>query len=438
MRTPQFNMNLFKERRQKLAQLIQGSALVLPAHPEQIRNFDVHHPYRQDSNLFYLTGFEEPESILVFRPGKKPETVLFVRDKNVERETWDGFRYGPQAAAEKFFIDEVHSVSKFEEIAVSLLQEVEKIYYTLFKDDEFDKVFARVLHGVKTKKRRSGKGLLPIYDAYPLLGELRVKKSAEELAVLRRACEITADAHLAVMKQVKPGMNEREVHGLFVYEAFKRGAQREGYGTIVASGANATTLHYVFNDQVLKAGDFLLIDAGAEYQYYTGDITRTYPVGGRFSEAQRRLYGKLLKVQKELIQMVKPGLPFQKLQETTIASLVDVMLEERLLTGNKAQLIESQAYTKYYPHSVSHYLGMDVHDAGMYEVNGQSRILESGIVFTIEPGIYIPYNDSTAPAELRGLGIRIEDNILVTETGHEVLTSGAPKEIAELEDLIGI
>lgn len=232
-------------------------------------------------------------------------------------------------------------------------------------------------------------------------------------------------------------MNEREIHGRFIYEIMKRGAAREGYGTIVAGGNNATTLHYVFNDKELKSGDLLLIDAGGEFQFYTGDVTRTYPISGKFSEDHKRVYQKVLDLQKQVIAQVKPGMQFAQLQEKTISGLVDIMLDEGLLTGLKADIIESGSFKKYYPHGVSHWLGMDVHDAGMVELGGQSRSLEVGMCFTVEPGIYVPLNDQEAPKALRGMGIRIEDNILVTEIGCENMTESAVKEVEALEGIIG-
>lgn len=437
MRTPTISAQIFRERRARLASLIPGAAVILPAHPEQIRNHDVHHRYRQDTNFFYLTGFEEPDSVFVFRPGKKPETVMFTRIREPERETWDGFRYGPEGVVRHFGIEAAYPISEFEAIASELLLEVDKVYYTLFQDPEFDQRLAKTLLTAKAKRRRSGRGLLPLYDSYPLIGEMRLRKSDYEIQTLKRAGQVSAEAHAEVMKATRPGVNERELHGLFLKEIMARGAAREGYGSIVATGSNATTLHYVFNDQELKAGQFLLVDAGAEVDYYTGDITRTYPVSGKFSPVQARLYGRVLELQKHVIQIAKPGLPFTRLQETAINGLIDVMLSEGLLKGTHEEVHASGAYKKYYPHGVSHYLGSDVHDAGTVEINGQPRVLEPGICFTVEPGIYIPEDDLTAPEELRGIGIRIEDDVLVTHDGVEVLTSAAPKEIADLEAIVG-
>ena len=433
MRKPHVSPKVFKERRQRIASLLPNAAVILFSNPEQIRNHDVHHAYRQDTNFYYLTGFEEPESIFVFRPGKTPETVMFCRVRDVERETWDGFRYGPEGVIREFGIDAAYPISEFEKITSELLLEVEKVYYTLFQQADIDVRVAETLKMTKAKRRRSGRGILPIYDSYQMIGEMRVHKSDYEADTLRRACQISAEAHIEVLKATKPGLNERALQGLFVKEIMDRGATREGYGCIVAGGANATTLHYVFNDQVLKDGDLLLIDAGAEFDYYTGDITRTYPISGKFNPAQRRLYAQVLELQKHLCKKVQPGLPLGDMQDTAIDGLIDIMIKEKLLQGSRGEIRENGLFKKYYPHGVSHLLGSDVHDAGLIEVNGQSRILEPGMALTVEPGIYIPADDTSAPAELRGIGIRIEDDVLVTVDGAEVMTHAAPKEIADLE-----
>ncbi|MBX7230581.1 MAG: aminopeptidase P family protein [Bdellovibrionales bacterium] len=417
--------------------MIPGSALILRAHPEQIRNHDVHHSYRQDTNLFYLTGFDEPGTVLLYRPGLTPESVLFVRVKDQERETWDGFRYGPEGALKNFGVDAAYPIEEFEKLTSEWLVAVDKIYYNLFTDEMFDRKIAKTLLGTAALRRRSGRGILPIYDSYPLIGELRVIKSPYEIATLKKAAQVSAEAHVEVMKATRPGVNERHLHGIFLKEIMARGAAREGYGSIVAGGSNSTTLHYVFNDQDLKGGDLLLVDAGAEVDYYTGDITRTFPVSGRFNPIQAKVYQMLLDLQKSIIQSVKIGVVFSKLQELTIHGLIELMREINLLKGSSEALRMDQKWRKYYPHGVSHFLGSDVHDAGRSEVDGESRRLEVGMVLTIEPGIYIPQDDLSAPEELRGLGLRIEDDILVTESGPENLSQGAPKEIVDLEKIVG-
>ncbi len=437
MRKPTIEASVFKERRRHLATKIPNAALIVASHPEMIRNHDVHYPYRQDTNMFYLTGFEEPESVMVFRPGCTPEYVLFVRYKDPLRETWDGFRYGPEATQQVFGCDKTYGIDEVEEVLPKLLSEVESVYYRLFQNQEFDRKFRGAIETVRLNQGRSGSGILPILDSTEVLGEMRVKKSETEKSWLRKACKITAEAHLQVMKESKPGMNERDLQAIVEYNFARMGASRVGYNSIVAAGTSSCTLHYNFNDQEIHDGDLVLIDAGAEFNYFTGDITRTYPINGRFTEGQKTVYEKVLKVQKEILNMIKPGVVFKSLQDTAIELLTESLLEIGVLKGNVQHNVEQNNYKKYYPHGVSHWLGMDVHDAGLYKVKGESRRIESSMSFTVEPGLYIPFDDTSAPAALRGVGIRIEDDILVTDTGCEVMTAGAPKEIKEMEAVIG-
>lgn len=437
-RKPTENIEIFKRRRDRVAKTMSpNSALIVAAHPELIRNDDVHYPYRQDSNFYYLTGFEEPESFLILRPGHKPESVMFVREKNVERETWDGFRFGPEGTKKEFGIDEVYSISEFPQKAVELLKGFDEVYYRLFKNKHADSLVQNILLDLKRVHGRSGYGLLTIKDADTFLGEFRLKKNEDDLRNQRRACEISAAAHLKAMRATKPGITERQIQGVLTSEFYTQGSGREGYGFIVASGNNATTLHYNFNDQVCEDGELLLIDAGAEYNFYSGDITRTYPVNGKFSAAQKKVYEGVLKVQKDIINYIKPGIYFKDLHTMGTEMLTQLMLDLGLVSGKKEDVISSLEYKKYYPHGIGHWLGMDVHDAGLYFIKGEARPIEAGMVFTVEPGLYIPANDKSAPAEYRGIGIRIEDNILVTEKGCEVMTAGVPKEVSEIEAAVG-
>lgn len=437
MRKPTFDMNIFAQRRRKVGDEIAGSALVVASHPEHIRNDDVHYPYRQDSNMFYLTGWEEPESVLIYRPGLKPETVMFVRRRDAERETWDGFRYGPEGCEKEFKIDKAYPIDEFEKVAPTLLKEVDKVYYRMYKNPAMDKHMGEVLQSVKRMQGRTGYGLLPIHDADILLGEHRLVKSEYELTQLREACEISAQAHLAAMRFTRPGVSERQVQGVLAHHFLMKGSAREGYNFIVASGNSATTLHYNFNDQICKDGDLLLIDAGAEYNYYTGDITRTYPVNGKFTDEQARVYEAVLKVQKQIIDFIKPGIVFKDLHDMGTSLLTDAMLELGLLSGRKDDLIQALAQKKYYPHGIGHWLGMDVHDSGLYFKKGEPRPIEANMCFTVEPGLYIPADDASAPQKYRGIGIRIEDNIRVTPNGSENMTSSVPKEISDIEKVVG-
>jgi Xaa-Pro aminopeptidase len=438
MRRAPINVDFFKARRRRLAQLMPNCALVLPAWPEQYRNADSHFNYRAESNLYYLTGFEEPESCLVFRPGKNPETVMFVREKNPERETWDGFRFGLSGAKQEFGFDQTYEYKEFTRLAPELLRGCERVFYSMFRNTEFDTLFGQVMMQVNGGWRsRYGLGLAPIEDANSLVGELRIRKTDEEIELLRKAASISAEAHIEMMKATKPGVTERALHGLFLKAIMERGAATESYGGIVATGNNATTLHYRFNSDTLEAGQMILLDCGAEIGNYAGDITRTYPVNGRFSVPQKRIYEKILNVQKELIQMCRPGLSHMELQRHTVQSLTQILLEEGLLKGGLDENIRSQAFTKYYPHGVSHLLGLDVHDSGVLQVKGESRPMEPGWCLTIEPGLYFPEHDGNVPNDLKGIGIRIEDDVLVTQTGAEVMSKGVPKEVSEMESLIG-
>jgi Xaa-Pro aminopeptidase len=437
MRKPTEDVRIFAERRQRIGRDMPGSALIVASHPDYIRNHDVGYPYRQDSNLYYLTGFEEPESLLIFRPGMQPETVMFVRRRDRERETWDGFRYGPEGTEENFKVDKAYPIDEFMVHAPNLLKDVDQVYYRMFKNEHADQMIKQCLERVRGMQGRTGYGLLPIHDADTFLGEYRLVKGEADLANMREACEISAQAHLAAMRFTRPGVTERQVQGVLAHHFYMMGAAREGYNHIVASGNAATTLHYNFNDQKCNDGDLLLIDSGAEYNYFTGDITRTFPVNGKFTDEQARVYQGVLDVQKKIIDYVKPGIVFKELHDMGTSLLTDLMLELGLLSGRKDDVISALQHKKYYPHGIGHWLGMDVHDAGLYMKKGVPRAIEANMCFTVEPGLYIPADDTGAPSKYRGIGIRIEDNIRVTSHGCENLTSSVPKEIADIEKVVG-
>ncbi len=437
MRKPLENIRIFDQRRKKLRDELQGAALIVTANPEAIRNHDVHYPYRQDSNMYYLTGFEEPESILVFRPGCDPETVMFVRQRDREKETWNGFRFGPEGVEKEFGIDKTYPIGEFEKVATQLIKDVDRIYYRMNKYPQYDTRIASALESARLSHGRSGYGLLPVFDADEFLGEMRLVKSDQELENMKRACDISSDAHIAAMRATRPGVNERQIHGLMLQTMMYKGCHREGYGAIVATGNNATTLHYNFNDQACKAGELLLIDYGGEYNYFTADITRTFPVSGKFTPIQKEVYQGVLDVQKKLIDFVKPGIKFKELHDMGASLLVDVLLELGVFSGTKDYILSSNIFRKYYPHGIGHWLGMDVHDAGLYLIKGVPRPISENMCFTIEPGLYFPEDDMDLPKELRGIGVRIEDNIRVTSKGAENLTARTPKEIQDLEEIIG-
>lgn len=437
MRKPNFDMKIFADRRKKLMDRAKDAAIVVASHPERIRNDDVHFLHRQDSNMFYLTAFEEPEAILILRPGLKPDTVMFVRQRNRERETWDGFRYGPEGVKNEFKIEQTYPIEEFAQRAPDLLKDFQNVYYRMGKNEFVDKLLKDALEASVSLNKRKGYGLASIRDADTFIGEMRVIKSDYEIEQLREACEISAQAHLAAMKFTRPGVSERQVQGVLASQFYMKGSAREGYNYIVASGNSATTLHYNFNDQVCQDGDLLLIDAGAEFNFYTGDITRTYPVNGKFTSAQARVYQAVLDVQKKIIDFIEPGVTFLELQEMGSSLLTDKMLELGLLNGRKEDIIAAGEHRRFYPHGIGHWLGMDVHDAGAYYVDGKPRPLEVNMCFTVEPGLYIPYDDETVPKEYRGIGVRIEDNVRVTAGGCENLTTAVPKEINEIEAVVG-
>lgn len=436
MRKPSIDIQICRQRRSEVALHLKGGALVLPALPEFARNSDVNYDYRQETNFYFLTGFEEPDSVFVFRPGLNPETILFLRPKDPLRETWDGFRFGPEGAAKEFGIDKCYLISELPLMLPDLISEVERVYYKLQVNHEFDPVFMKAMDASRAKLGRSGMGLKPIIDPLEILGEIRLFKRGVEIEFQKKACEITAEGHIAAMRFTKPGVNERQIEATARHKFSMLGSPRMGYNGIVATGPGATTLHYNFNDQECLDGQLLLIDMGAEYQHYTGDITRTFPVNGRFTDSQKKFYGAVLEAQKEILRMIRPGLLFKDLQARTIELLTMSMLELGLLKSTKEQAIEKLEFKKYYPHGVSHWLGMDVHDVGPYTLNGQSRPLQVGMCFTVEPGLYVPADDTSAPEEFRGMGVRIEDNVIVTETGHYNMTQRCPKEIDDIEALM--
>jgi Xaa-Pro aminopeptidase len=426
----------FKKRRKKLYSADPGSVFIFPSAQELLRNPDVYFNFRQESNFYYLSGFDEPESLLVLAPKEDGDfqSVLFVRERNIEKEIWEGERYGADRAVSVFGMDSAFLVEEFDEKFLELLAHAKKVYHRLGQSKDFDERLMTLLEKKRASVGRSGKGLLPIFDPSEALGEMRLIKSEEEISLLRKAAVISAQAHVAAMKETRPGMNEAEVEALIDYVCRKNGCQRMGYGSIVAGGKNATTLHYRANNEKLEDGTLLLIDAGGEFDYYTADITRTFPVGKKFTEAQAEIYDLVLKVQKEAISMVKPGANYQEITDRAFEVLTEGLIELGLLKGNKKDLFEAKAYKRFCPHSLGHWLGMDVHDVGLYQKDGSSRPLEPGMVFTIEPGVYCQPGDQDVPERYRNIGIRIEDNILVTKDGSEVLTLNVPRERADIEN----
>lgn len=428
-----------QERRDRLMAKHPGAMFIFPSAQELLRNPDVTFPFRQESNFFYLTGFEEPEAILVLAPADKGSkdyrTILFVRERNPERELWDGERYGVEGAKAHFHIDEAYPITDFDSKIQGYIKTAAKVFYRVGLDETMDRRMFGHLEAVRKSFGRSGFGLLGLEDPGAVVGEMRLFKDKHEVEFLRRAGQISGKAHAQAMKETKPGMNEGEIQAVIEYHFRRGGCRRLGYDSIVAGGKNACCLHYRSNNDGLHDGDLFLIDAGGEYEYYTADITRTFPVGKKFTPAQARIYDLVLKVQKECIAMAKPGVRFHDIHDHACKGLTQGLIDLGLLKGTVQENIESQAFRRLYPHNTGHWLGMDVHDVGLYRTGSQSRVLEPGMVFTIEPGLYFQTYDQEVPEEYKGIGIRIEDNILITENGCENLTVSAPKERAEIESL---
>ena len=431
-----FNAQEFRARRDKLIQQMGEGVAIIPTAPEAIRNRDSHYPFRFDSYFYYLTGFKEPEAVLFVVAGKSPKTILFCRDKDIEREIWDGFRYGPAAAMQTFGFDEAYSINQLEELAPQLLANQAQFFYSLGADTAWDSKISAWLNHLRTQARTGVSAPDQIVDVRKILDEMRLIKSPFEIDVMHRSANIAAAAHQRAMQFAKPGMMEYEVEAEFLHEFYRRGAQAPAYTSIVAGGANACTLHYNANNAQLHDGDLLLIDAGCELDGYASDITRTFPINGKFSPAQKDLYALVLAAQAAAIEKVAPGRHWNAPHEAALRVLAEGFIDLGLCSGTVDAVIESGSYRQFYMHRTGHWLGLDVHDAGEYKTSvGEWRQLEVGMVLTVEPGCYVRPADNV-PEEFWNIGIRIEDDVVVTATGCEILTKAAPKAISEIEDLM--
>ncbi len=442
---------VYKKRRARLIQnMPEGSALILPSRPEQRRSGDVDWPYRPSSDILYLSGFEEPNACLVLLSPARH--ILFTQKKNPEQARWTGPIHGPELACDIFRMDSTFPSSEFARIAPELLKNSHSFYYPFGFNPAWDTLMDKIIQALTHKNKISPS----VHDPLKLTAPFRMFKTKEEIKKIKKAVDITAHAFKKVMRYTQAGQNEGELNGLFVYEIRKRGALAEAYPGIFASGPNACILHYTRNNRTMQEGECLLMDAGAEYQYYASDITRTFPVSGRFSKTQKRLYTKLLKIQKKIISQLKPGMFFSEIQNNLVQALIHLMKEEKLLAGSVKNIVKKEEYKRYFPHFFGHSLGLDVHDVALSlkppsslsakrgKKPGKALFppvqrdiqLKEGFVLTIEPGLYLPPEDSSLPGELRGLGFRIEDDILIGHKGPEVLSRAIPKEPEELEDLL--
>lgn len=421
------------------------SVAIIPAAHEAVRSHDTSYRYRQNSDFFYLTGFEEPDAIAVIAPAQEKKYTLFVRPRDPEREIWDGYRAGVEGAKRDFGADEAFPVSEFDEKLPGILDGPSSLYYAFGNSSpELDQKIIRQLANMREMNRKPLEPPQKIIDPSSILHEMRVFKSEAEIEVMQRAADIAAEAHVAAMKAVRPGMKEYEVEALIESIFRRHGAAGPSYNSIVGAGANATVLHYINNTATLRDGDLLLIDAGAEYQGYASDITRTFPINGRFTKPQRDIYDLVLETQVSCIDMVRPGVRLEDLKTHSIEMLTEGMVKLGLLKGDPVKLIEEKKFMQFYMHNLGHFLGIDVHDAGRYYFDGESRPAEPGMVMTIEPGLYISPDtknipegfNQDVPANYLGIGVRIEDDVLVTDKGARVLTNKVPKDREEIEALM--
>lgn len=428
-------ISAYQRRRAQLAQKIGKGVAVIPTAPERTRNRDAHFPYRFDSHFYYLTGFTEPEAVCVIIAGKKQRNLLFCREKNLEREIWDGFRHGPEAAREAFGFDEAYPIARLDEMMPDLLADQPVLQCHMGTDSTWD---VRVLGWVNAVRERARTGVAAprdIADVHVLVDEMRLRKDTDELDVMRRAAAISTVAHQRAMCTARAGLSEYTIEAELLHEFRRNGAQAPAYTSIVASGANACVLHYVANDAPLKDGDLLLIDAGCELDGYASDITRTFPVNGRYSAAQKDVYELVLAAQAAAIAEVKPGNAWSAPHDAAVKTLTQGMIDLKLLTGSVEQALETESYRKFYMHRTGHWLGLDVHDVGDYKRDGEWRALEPGMVLTVEPGLYIRPGEGV-PDALASIGVRIEDDVVVNAQGCEILTLAAPKSVRDIEELM--
>jgi Xaa-Pro aminopeptidase len=427
----------FYTRRLTLLTLIGDGIAVIPTAPEQVRNRDSHYPYRADSYFWYLSGFPEPEAVIVLVGGQTPRALLFCREKNEEREIWDGFRYGPEAARSAFAFDETFAFDEFEQRLPELLANRDALWHALGHDAAWDTKIVTALNTVRAQTRAGKRAPAKIIDLHSAIDRLRLIKDADEMSIMRQAAVIASAGHARAMHSCRPGQAEYELEAELAYEFRKRGSAGHAYSPIVAGGANACVLHYVENDKRLADQTLVLIDAGCELRGYASDITRTFPVNGVFNGVQRDVYEIVLASQRAAIEAIRPGVPFIAYHDAALRVLVQGMIDLKLLSGTLDGLIESEAYKPFYMHRTGHWLGLDVHDVGEYKTGaegGEWVTLQPGMALTIEPGLYIRPG-SAVPAHLHGIGIRIEDDAFVTAEGCEVYTQ-APKTIAEIEDVM--
>jgi Xaa-Pro aminopeptidase len=426
-------------RRRRVLEAMGGGVMLLAAAPERVRTADILYPYRQDSDFHYLTGFPEPEAVCLLAPEAPERFVLFVRPRDPERAIWVGPRAGVEGALEQYGADAAFTLDELEKVLPRFLEKAPHVFHTLSRDDALATRLLAAIRRAQEARPRAGTGPTAIREPGELLHEMRLRKEASELARMREAIAIACEAHREAMRTARPGMQEYEIEALIDFTFRRRGATGPAYPSIVASGPNATVLHYTDNDRALRADELLLLDAGAERAGYCADVTRTFPTGRRYGPAQRDLYDAVLASQLAAIGVARPGTSLEDVHSAALRVLVEALLALGLIkstdAGSVDEAIEKGVYKRFYMHRTSHWLGRDVHDVGPYAVDGKPRPLEPGMVFTIEPGLYVAPDTEDVPAAFRGIGIRIEDDVLVTDGGVEVLSAAAPKQVAEIESL---
>lgn len=423
-----------RRRAQLMRDMEENSIAILPSATTKRRNRDVDYIFRQDSDFLYLTGFEEPDAVAVLMPGREHgEYILFCRERDPEKEIWDGYMAGPEGACKKFGADDAFPIACIDDILPGLIEGRDRVYYAMGGDAEFDRMVMEWVNTIRSKARSGAHPPGEFISLDLLIHEMRLFKSTAEIKVMQEAADISAGAHYRAMKVCQPGMTEYELEAEFLHEFAKHGSRSPAYPSIVGSGKNSCILHYIENSSTLKSDDLVLIDAGCELEYYASDITRTFPVNGKFSEPQKNIYELVLKSQLAAIEEVKPGNTWNQPHDKTVEVITAGLLELGILKGDLETLIAEESYKKFYMHRAGHWLGMDVHDVGDYKVSEHWRVLEAGMVLTIEPGIYIAPGAEGVAKKWQGIGVRIEDDVLVTEKGYKVLSAAAPKTVKDIE-----
>ena len=431
------NKEFAKRRKELMALMEENGIAILPSASLKKRNSDVEHQFRQNSDFHYLTGFDEPESVFVLIPGREHgECILFCRERDPEMEMWHGKITGPERAMQFFGIDDAFPISDIDDILPGLIEGKSRLYYAMGAEPEFDNQVIGWVNSISSNQQSGARPPGEFIQLDQYLHELRLFKSRQELEVMQRASEITAEAHKQLLATVAPGMYEYQLEAELLHTFMKHGARSPAYPSIVGAGNNGCILHYIQNSEQIKNGELVLVDAGCEYESYAADVTRTFPANGKFSKAQRELYNIVLEAQAAAIETIKPGNHWEQPHDAAVKVITSGLVDIGLLEGDVDTLIEQEAYKKFYMHKTGHWLGLDVHDVGEYQVEGMPRVFEVGMVMTVEPGIYVNELLADVPAKYRGIGIRIEDNVLVTNNGHEILTEQIPKTIEEIESFM--